>query len=90
MSFSKIVRREIEVAFSKHSQPVWFRIFKYIFLGCILFLFWKSRWLGPTLIFLLVFSILLHLWFRYKTHCWTRSYGLWKYDQNKPEQKNKR
>ncbi|EKO35891.1 hypothetical protein LEP1GSC171_0058 [Leptospira santarosai str. HAI1380] len=55
-----------------------------------MFLFWKSRWLGPTLIFLLVFSILLHLWFRYKTHGWTRSYGLWKYDQNKPEQKNKR
>jgi hypothetical protein len=41
-SFNKMVRREMEVAFSKKAQPVWFRILKYILLGCILYFFWGA------------------------------------------------
>lgn len=39
MSFQKAFNRELEVAFSKHSQTVWLRIVKYIVLGCVVWLF---------------------------------------------------
>jgi len=80
MSISKIIKREIEVAFSKQSQPVWFRISKYILLALILYLFWGSKLLWIILLSLLVTALLLHFWYRYKTHGWTKSYGLWTYD----------
>src|SRR5215203_5612751 len=42
MPFNKIIKRELEVAFSKHSQPLWFRVSKYVLLAGVLFLFWGS------------------------------------------------
>ncbi|EMY79764.1 hypothetical protein LEP1GSC060_0910 [Leptospira weilii serovar Ranarum str. ICFT] len=86
MSFFKAVRREVEVAFSKNAQPPWFRIFKYVMLVCILYFFWESGFLGPLLLFILVVSLSLHVWFRYKTGGWTKSYGLWNYEKNKSAQ----
>jgi hypothetical protein len=83
MSFNKIIKREIEVAFSKHSQPAWFRILKYILLGFILFFFWGTKFLWIILLVLFAFAMLLHFWYRYKTHGWTKSYGLWKHDKSK-------
>ncbi len=88
MSFNKIIKREIEVAFSKHSQPVWFRILKYILLGFILYFFWSSKLLWIILLTLFAFAMLLHFWYRYKTQGWTKSYGLWKHDKNKSNQKD--
>jgi hypothetical protein len=88
MSFNKTIKREIEVAFSKHSQPIWFRILKYILLGCIIYFFWESKLLWIILLILFAFAMLLHFWYRYKTQGWTKSYGMWKYDKNKPNQKN--
>lgn len=89
MGFSRVMKRELEVAFSKHSQPVWFRILKYILLGLILFFFWGSKLLWIILLIMFAFSLALHFWYRYKTHGWTRSYGLWKYDKNKSGLKSK-
>lgn len=86
MAFSKIVKRELEVAFSKHAQPVWFRILKYILLGTALYLFWGNRLLWIILGVVFVFGMALHFWYRYKTKGWTQSYGLWNYDKNKPRQ----
>jgi hypothetical protein len=85
MSFSKIIRRELEVAFSKQSQPVWFRILKYILLGSVLYFFWgsKTRWI--IFIILFVFAMGMHFWYRYKTQGWTRGYGLWKHDKKNPD-----
>lgn len=88
MSFNKTIKREIEVALSKHSQPVWFRILKYIVLGCIVYFFWGSKLLWIILLVLFAFSLLLHFWYRYKTQGWTKSYGIWKHDKNKPNQKD--
>jgi hypothetical protein len=79
-----IIKRELEVAFSKHSQPAWFRILKYIVIGSALYFFWGSTLLWIILSIFLAFSICLHFWYRYKTQGWTKSYGLWKYDKNKP------
>jgi hypothetical protein len=80
-SFNKIVKREMEVAFSKQAQPVWFRITKYVLLGCILYFFWGTKLLAIILLTLSAFSIFLHFWYRYKTSRWTKSYGLWKHDK---------
>jgi hypothetical protein len=76
---NKTIKRELQVAFSKHSQPVWFRVVKYIVLAALLYAFWGSLMLLIIILVLLVFSLSLHFWYRYKTAGWTKSYGLWKY-----------
>lgn len=79
MPFSEIIKREIEVAFSKHSQPVWFRIVKYIVLTVLIYFLWGTDTLWTVLLVLLILSLCLHFWYRYKTKGWTQSYGMWKY-----------
>lgn len=80
---SETIRREIEVAFSKHSQPVWFRIVKYLVLGAVVYFLWGTNTLWIVLGILVVFSLTLHFWYRYKTKAWTQSYGMWKYHRGK-------
>ena len=82
MSLKKSLKRELEVALSKKSQPAWFRIMKYILLGIVVYLFWGTRYLWIILLVMFVLAMCLHFWYRYKTQGWTRSYGLWKYDKN--------
>jgi len=82
---NKTVKRELEVAFSKHSQPVWFRVVKYIALAALLYAFWNSLTLLIIFCILLPVSVGLHFWYRYKTAGWTKSYGLWKYREGKEE-----
>jgi len=86
MSFKKTLKREMEVALSKKSQPAWFRILKYILLGVLLYLFWGTRYLWFILLILLIFALSMHFWYRYKTRGWTRSYGLWKYDRSETQE----
>lgn len=86
MTFNSTIKREIEVAFSKHAQPVWFRILKYIVLAISLYFFWESPWLWIILPVLLMLALALHFWYRHKTKAWTKSYGLWNYEKNKPRQ----
>ena len=85
---NKTVKRELEVAFSKKSQPVWFRVLKYILLACIVYFFWGTNLLWISLVVLFVLSLLLHFWFRWKTDGWTKSYGMWKYESGKNDEKN--
>ncbi len=80
MPFSKTIKREFEVAFSKNTQPVWLRILKYIVLAGLIFLLKDSKWLWPVLIGILSCALAIHFWYRYKTNGWTKSYGGWKYD----------
>jgi amino acid transporter len=83
--FSKIIKRELEVAFSKHAQPTWFRILKFVVLAFFIYFFWGSRMFWVILIILMILALLLHLWYRYKTRGWTKSYGGWDYNKNKPK-----
>jgi hypothetical protein len=85
MSFKKILKRELEVAFSKHSQPIWFRVLKYILLGLIVYFFWGSKYLWIILLILFALAMLLHFWYRYKTQAWTKSYGMWKFDKDRQQ-----
>ena len=83
MALGKAIKRELEVAFSKHSQPIWFRVLKYILLGIIIFFFWDTKLLWIILLIMFASAMLLHFWYRYKTHGWTKSYGLWKHEKNR-------
>lgn len=89
MTFKQTIKRELEVAFSKHSQPIWFRILKYILLSFVLYFSWGSKLLWIILLILFVFAMLLHFWYRYKTQGWTKNYGLWKNDKTSQNFKNK-
>jgi hypothetical protein len=80
-----ILQREIEVAFSKHAQPVWFRVTKWIvFLGGLYLLRETSHiyWYFGAFI---TAGIAVHLLWRYKTDGWTRSWYGWNYQLNKPK-----
>jgi hypothetical protein len=83
MALRKTIKRELEVAFSKHSQPIWFRVLKYILLGFILFFFWGTKLLWIILPIMFAFAMVLHFWYRHKTHGWTKSYGLWKHEKDR-------
>jgi len=87
MSFTKKFKRELEVAFSKHAQPIWFRIMKYLVLSFTLYLFWGSKLFWFILLILFIAAMVLHFWYRYKTNGWTSTYGLWDYEKNKSKLK---
>lgn len=79
------MKREIEVALSKYSQPIWFRIVKYILLAVLVYALWGTNHFWIVLAILLLVSLSLHFWYRYKTKGWTQDYGMWQYHskQNK-------
>jgi len=87
MSFSKKINREIEVAFSKHAQPVWFRVVKYVLLITTFYFFWRDKLFWIILLIVFVLGLVLYFWYRYKTNGWTKSYGGWDYQKNKPRDK---
>lgn len=66
MLLKKTIKSEVEVAFSKHAQPAWFRIVKYAVLVTTFYFFWREKafWIGLAIVF--VFGLMLHLWYRYK------------------------
>jgi hypothetical protein len=88
MPFSEIIKREFEVAFSRHAQPVWFRISKYVLLGITMYFFGRSKLFWIIIAGLFVMALVLHFWYRYKTEGWTKSYGMWDYEKNKPKEQD--
>jgi hypothetical protein len=81
----KALQREIEVAFSKHAQPVWFRIAKWIVFLSVLYLLWGTKYIWWVIAGLVLVALSVHFFYRYKTKGWTKSYGLWNYEINKPK-----
>lgn len=88
MSFKHALKRELEVAFSKHAQPSWFRVVKYSVIATLIYLLWGSPWLWIIFLILLAPSLGLHFWYRHKTQGWTKSYGGWDYEKNKSQLKD--
>ena len=80
MAIRQILKRELEVACDTHSQPVGFKIAKFIVLGLTIYFLWGTAWLWITLLVLFIAAMALHFWYRYKTKGWTRSYGMWKHE----------
>lgn len=85
MVFSKTIQREIEVAFSRHAQPIWFRVVKYIVLISMVYFLWNTKLFWIILLILTTIALFLHFWYRYKTKGWTETYGMWNYDRNRPK-----
>ena len=81
MIWKKIVAREIKVAFSLKSQPLHFRIGKWV--AIILLLYFLNDYMvwWKVLLGMMIAGLLLHFYFRYKTKGWTKSYGRWKYEE---------
>jgi hypothetical protein len=80
----KTLQREAEVAFSRHAQPVWFRLIKYPVLLAAGYLLWDTKYFWGCFSILLLASVALHLFYRYKTKAWSRSFGGWDYHKNQP------
>jgi hypothetical protein len=72
------IRRELRVAFSRHAQPVWFRVLKWTCILSGIALFHDQRGFWWTLAGVAVVGTFLHLFYRWKTKTWTRAWGGWK------------
>jgi hypothetical protein len=82
-SFTRIIRREIEVAFSKKVQSPLFRFIKYAILAFLIYLFWNKKIFWWILGIIFIMSLGTHFFVRYKTKGWTQSWGRWKYEKSK-------
>jgi hypothetical protein len=75
--FTAAIRRECRVAFSRHAQPVWFRIVKWAAVLAGAALFHDRAAFGWCLAGLAAAGTLLHFTYRSKTKNWTRAWGGW-------------
>lgn len=80
----KILQREVEVAFSRHAQPLWFRLVKYPVFLAVGYLLWGTGYFWWCFGGVFAASATLHLFYRSKTKGWSRSYGGWDYAKNQP------
>jgi hypothetical protein len=55
-------------------------------LGSLIYLFWESKLFWIILAIVLILALILHFWYRYKTNAWTKSFGGWDYEKNKPKE----
>ncbi|MEO7412950.1 MAG: hypothetical protein ABIZ81_06300 [Opitutaceae bacterium] len=71
------VKREFAVALSKRAQPIWFRIAKWIVLIGVALVVWKTPYFWPCFGGMTALGLLVHFFYRWKTHGWTRAWGGW-------------
>ena len=76
-TLAQALRREARVAFSRHAQPVWFRILKWICILVGVLLFHDRSWFWWTLAGLATAAFCVHFLYRCKTKTWTRAWGGW-------------
>ena len=74
----KTIKKELEVAFSKHTQPLWFRITKWVVYIGLAYLLYESKWFWVWVIGLPIAGLITHFIYRRKTKAWTKSWGRWK------------
>ena len=73
----KTMQREVQVAFSPRGQPWWFRLIKWSVFITITARYRQRRWFPYAVCLALTGGIALHLFYRWKTHGWTRPWGGW-------------
>jgi hypothetical protein len=71
------VKRELRVALSRRAQPAWFRISKWVIAIALIAAFRRSPYLWWWILGALGLSVLLHLFWRWKTKGWTQPWGGW-------------
>jgi magnesium-transporting ATPase (P-type) len=77
----KILKKEVAVAFLKNTQPVWFRVTKYILLSIVVYFTGTQPFFWWMIAALFVLSLVIHFCYRYKTKGWTKSFGMWNYEK---------
>jgi hypothetical protein len=82
MSLRNIIKREMEVAFSKNAQPAFVKVLKYLILGIVIYLLWGTKVISVILTTLFTVALAVHFWCRYNTEGWTESFGGWKHDKD--------
>src|SRR5687767_10792502 len=80
-NLERTIRREIKVAFSKHTQPAAFRVIKWALLVLYICLSWHKPYFVSMLAGLVGVALIMHFFYRYKTRGWTKSFGGWDYDK---------
>jgi hypothetical protein len=77
MALKHAVRREMRVAFSRTVQPAWLRVLKWtIFIGISVMLR-RTTYFWWWIIGLPGAGLIVHFFWRWKTHGWTRSWNGW-------------
>jgi hypothetical protein len=76
-TLSASLRCERRVAFSKHAQPVWFRVAKWIIFAGVAIALFHTRLFWYWLVGLPMLGLCVHFLYRSKTHCWRRPWGGW-------------
>jgi hypothetical protein len=88
MSIRDALTAEARVAFSRRTQPHWFRVVKWIVILAVVRSLWDRPsfwwWTGGAS----VLAITLHVVWRVKTRTWTRAWGGW--DDVDTAQRNRR
>lgn len=81
MNWKETILREFKVAFSLGTQPLSFRIAKWIVIITLLYFLndYVAWWIMLCVMGFL--GLCLHLYIRHKTNGWTKSYGMWKYEK---------
>ena len=74
----EIIKKELEIAFSKDTQPIWFRITKWIIFVSSAYLLYGTRWFWVLVIGIPIAGTIMHFIIRWKTKAWTQSWGGWK------------
>jgi hypothetical protein len=74
----EIVKKELKVMFSKDTQPIWFRITKWIVFISFGYLLYETQWFWMWVIGIAIAGLTMHLIYRWKTKAWTKSWGRWK------------
>jgi len=76
-ALSGALRREFRVAFSRRSQPRWFRVIKWTVLLACGAAFWRKPLFWWCLLALASLGLAVHFVYRRKTCAWTRPWGGW-------------
>lgn len=73
----KTLRRELAVAFSLKTQPLWMRVVKWIVLIGVAGLLLNTRFFWWWVLGLPALGVAVHLFYRWKTRGWMRPWGGW-------------
>ncbi|MCD4811891.1 hypothetical protein K8R14_04855 [bacterium] len=77
MQNREIIKKELEVMFSKDTQPIWFRITKWLVFIGVGYLLYETKWFWVWVIGIATAGTIMHIIYRWKTKVWTKSWGRW-------------